>query len=166
MKITYMEANCYKYTFDDPKIRAWVTDRCEGDVLNLFAGQNIVSPREVRVDVDANMPKLHYKMSAEKYLDEMCWDFDTIIYDPPWNERKAKELYNGNYIGKFTKLKNQIVGNLNYNGKIISAGYEITNFGEKRGLQLEELLIVNPKGEIRPFFVSIERRLPSLEEYE
>ncbi len=166
MKLEYMKANCFAYTFDDPKILAWVRKRTKGEVLNLFAGKNIVKTNEYRVDLDATMPKVRV-MSAEKFLvvskNEI---FDTIIYDPPWNERKSKEFYNGNYIGKFTKMKNDIVTKLKHNGKIISVGYEITNFGEKRGMFLDELLIINPHGEIRPFFISIERRLPSLEEYD
>lgn len=166
MKLEYMKANCYKYTFDDPKIMKWVADRCEGDVLNLFAGCNIVKSGETRVDIDFSMPKINFHCGAEYYLDTYNSIFNTIIYDPPWNERKAKELYQGNYIGRFTKMKSKIVEKLSYNGKIISVGYEITNFGEKRGMKLEELLIINPHGEIRPFFISIERRPPSLEEYD
>ena len=82
----------------------------------------------------------------------------TFIFDPPWNARKAREKYEGRYIGKFTKLKEDIVKLLNPRGKIISAGYKISYFGKKRGFNLEKVLVVNPGGDINPFFIVVERK--------
>jgi hypothetical protein len=89
----------------------------------------------------------------------MGFRFSTIIWDPPWNERKAKEFYKGHKIGIFTKLKDDVVLLLMKGGIIISLGYEITNFGKKRNMQLEKVFMIDPKGEIRPYFISIERQI-------
>ena len=135
----------------------------KGKVLNLFAGKNVVNEGEYRVDLDNSMPLINYRGDATDFLNitiKQNYFYDTIIYDPPWNERKSKEFYNERYIGKFTKLKDYIVKILNVNGIIISVGYEIDNFSRKRGMKLESVFVVNPSGEIRPFFITIERKLP------
>lgn len=157
MNIYYIEAGCHKYTFDDKKVKETVERECEGKVLNLFAGKNNLNVDETRVDISPEFNP-QYCMSAEAYLYNYNDIFDTIIYDPPWNERKSKEFYNGHYIGKFTKLKDLIVCHLSSNGKIISIGYEISNFGKKRGFEIESLYVINPFGEIRSYFISIERK--------
>ena len=129
--------------------------------MNLFAGKNRLAVEETRVDIsDKFYPD--YNNGAENFLAfalDNCMKFDTIIYDPPWNERKSKEFYNGNYIGKFTKLKNDIVQILNEKGIIISAGYEISNFGKGRNMEVKKVYVINPFGEIRPYFISIEQKV-------
>lgn len=159
-EMDYIEANCFKWTFQDKKVKKAVESVCEGTVLNLCAGKTRLNVNEVRVDI-SNEFKPDHNMSAGEFLKDAIkngWTFKTIIYDPPWNDRKAKEFYNGKKIGKFTRLKDQIVSILDINGKIVSVGYEITNFGLKRDMRLEKFFVINPKGEIRPFFISVERK--------
>lgn len=163
LSISLIRANCFAYTFGDPKLMKIVKSMVEGPrILNLFAGKNTVHRLEVRVDSDPEMPNLHFTGTAKKFLNMMKRKlviFNTIIYDPPWNERKSKEFYGGRHIGKFTRLKDDIVSVLDASGIIISAGYEIDNFGKGRGMKLEEVLVVNPSGEIRPFFITVERKV-------
>jgi predicted RNA methylase len=171
LNVQMLRANCYAYTFDDQKIMSLVRSLVKhGEVLNLFAGKNIVVGDETRVDLNKSLPRLDYVMDSFDFVQHAIMNrnlrYDTIIYDPPWNERKSKELYNGYYIGKFTKLKDDIVKLLKHGGVIISAGYEIDNFSQKRGMQLQHITVVNPSGEIRPFFITVEKRLPSLEEFD
>lgn len=142
------------------KVKSIVQRRLTGKVLNLFAGKNKLDYKDI-IYVDSSSEfDPDYNMNAKDYLLMVKKEtFDTIIYDPPWNERKSKELYNGRYIGQFTKMKNNIISILKARGKVISLGYEISNFGKIRGMQLEELVVVNPFGEIRPYFISIERKI-------
>ncbi len=155
-----INASCHKYTFDAPIVKRWVQKRLRPPVLNLFAGKNVLHPREYRVDLDPTMPELNYVGDAQDYLNEHKDKvrFNTVIYDPPWNERKAKEFYEGRYIGKFTKLKEDIAKIVSQGGIIISAGYEISNFGKKRGFEIIDGIIVNPGGEMKPYFVVIEEK--------
>lgn len=159
-EMVYIEAGCYSYTFDDKKVKSIVESECSNDVLNLFAGKNHLNVSEIRVDISNEfLPK--FNMSAEDFLKKSLkigWKFKTIIYDPPWNERKSKEFYNGKYIGKFTQLKDDIVKILAEKGRIISIGYEISNFGKKRQMELKKVYAINPFGEIRPYFISIEQK--------
>lgn len=160
MNIYYVEDNCFAWTFEAKKVKKIVEDECLGKVLNLFAGKYRLDIPETRVDISPEFcPDV--VMDAEDFIKTTQLRFDTIIYDPPWNERKSKEFYNGHQIGKFTKLKTAITLLLNTHGKIISIGYEITNFGKSRNMMLETVYVVNPKGEIRPYFISIERQINS-----
>ena len=56
-------------------------------------------------------------------------------------------------------MKDSIIKCLNDGGIIIGLGHEISNFGKGRGLTVEDLYIVNPFGEIRPYFISVEKKL-------
>lgn len=156
--LNLINSTCHRYTFKPEKIREYVIDECENDTLNLFAGQTEFNIGEFRVDSDENMPNLSFQGDASEFLEthEKLWD--TIIYDPPWNARKSKEKYEGRFYGKYQQIKELIDSRLKLNGKVISAGYEISYMGKKRGYHLEKLLIVNPGGEIRPFFISTERK--------
>ena len=176
IKISMVRSPCYRYTFQPTKLKELVASKIEGNkILNLFAGKTILHPLEVRVDCDTTMPNIHYKMKVEDFLKINKETWNTIIYDPPWNARKAREKYYGQYIGRhikpsdkiekvryigvFTKLKNNIVEILKLNGIIISAGYEIDNFGKGRGMELERVIVVNPSGDIKPFFITVERKI-------
>jgi len=166
-EISYISASCYKWTFSAYKIKKFVENNCKGEVLNLFAGKNRLRVKESRVDV-SNEFYPDYCMSANDFIKlarTKNLRYDTIIWDPPWNERKAKEFYDGKYIGKFTKLKDRVISLLNDYGIIISLGYEITNFGKWRGMDLVRVAVVNPKGEIRPYFISIEKKRQTLEKF-
>lgn len=159
MNIQYMEANCYRYTFQDPTVRKEVEARAVGRTLNLFKGPTDLDIYDlVTVDVNPDM-KPDYLMTAEDYLVQ-CYEavqtFDTIIWDPPWDERKSKEMYEGHYIGKFQKLKNLAVLCLNSGGRIISMGWQATYFGRVRGMEILDLIVFDPKGEQRPFMMSTE----------
>jgi len=161
-KIFYIEDQCFRWTFQAKKVRKIVEKHCkEGQVLNLFAGKTLLNVDDLRVDL-SNEYNPDMNISAEdaiNLLNKHNRKFNTIIYDPPWNERKAKEFYNGNYIGKFTKLKDGVVSLLEDKGIIISAGYEITNFGRIRNMKLTKIFVINPYGEIRPYFITIEKKI-------
>jgi hypothetical protein len=158
----YVRDNCYRWTFQAKKVKKIVENNCQtGLVLNLFAGKTRLNGIvEVRVDKSGEWAPDYY-MSAETYLamaKKRAITFKTILYDPPWNERKAKEFYGGRYIGKFTRLKNDIVKTLGTNGIIISVGYEVTNFGETRGMELTKVYTIDPRGESRTYFIAVERK--------
>ena len=149
---------CHRYTFKPKKIMDYVIKECEKDILNLFAGKTELGMEEFRVDLDENMPNLSYCGDSTEFLENNEKFWKTIIYDPPWNARKSKEKYKGRFYGKYQRIKDLIDLRLELGGKVISAGYEISYMGKKRGYNLEKLLVVNPGGEIRPFFISTERK--------
>ena len=157
-----------KYTFDDLKIRAWVGKWCKGKVLNLFAGKNIVDPNETRVDTDPNMPNIHHQQEAEEFVRESIQlgrKWDTVILDPPFSERKAREKYDGRYIGNFTKLKNEITDIINPGGRVITFGYQGRSMYDKRGYKRLAILMIDHMGDFNSTIGVVEERKPSLEEF-
>ena len=160
----YLEGNLYRYTFREEKVKSIVEEHCnkfDTEVLNLFAGKNKLNvSKEFRVDLSAEFdPDYHgdaFDFLHKSINEEKSWD--VIVYDPPFTDRKSKEFFGGRRVGKYTKMKDSIIKCLNDNGVIISLGHEISNFGKGRGLTVEELYVINPFGEIRPYFISIERK--------
>jgi len=163
LALHYISDGCYRYTFRAKKVLAHVQSiiQPEWRILNLFAGQYRLGcgAEEIRVD-SSNEFEPDFHMTADEFLqsEHNTGDYDAIIWDPPWNERKSKEFYDGRYVGKFTRLKNATVASLKPGGIIISCGYEITNFGKVRGMELVSVAVVNPHGEIRPYFVVVEQK--------
>ncbi len=155
-KVTLINATCHRYTFQSKKVLEYVQSHTIGRTLNLFAGKTIIKKGEYRVDTDTSMPLIDSHEGAENFLTYNTELFDTIIFDPPWNARKAREKYEGRFYGKYQRMKEDIVNTLKPGGRVISAGYKISYFGKKRGFTQENLLVVNPGGDINPFFVSVE----------
>jgi hypothetical protein len=160
----YIEGNLYRYTFQEPKVKVAVENECRefsSEALNLFAGETYLDVPEFRIDLsDEFSPDFHG--DAFDYLLEsvdLNRKWDVIVYDPPFSERKSKEFYEGRRVGKFTKMKEAIVSSVNVGGKIIGLGHEISNFGKGRGMEIENLYVINPFGEIRPYFISVERKM-------
>ena len=63
--------------------------------------------KQIRIDIDKNA-NADICMDSFEYVKQCGTKFDTIIFDPPYNFRKSREKYNGNYIGSLTKIKNEI----------------------------------------------------------
>jgi hypothetical protein len=132
LSFSYLEQPPARWTFDQPKLKEWVENWCIGRVLNLFAGKNRLLVNEFRVDI-----------SEEYHPDSICdaFDFvalteekfDTILLDPPYNLRKAREKYNGKYIGSLTKIKNELPRILKTGGRVITLGYDSVGMGNCRG---------------------------------
>lgn len=152
INFTYLAQPPRKYTFEQPKLKLWVESWCKGKVLNLFAGKTLLDIDEVRVDIDKDMPA-DYHMVAFEFISTWQGDkFDTVILDPPYNIRKAREKYgtywNGGYIGKLTKIKNAIPSILEDNkSRIISLGYDTVGMSKSRGFEKIAICLVCHSGD-------------------
>ena len=140
-KLELISTNLRRYTFESPKIKAWVESNSSGKCLNLFAGKTKLNIDEVRNDIDESM-NAEYHKDAVDFVTEWRGDkFDTIILDPPYAYRKAMEMYNDNYSSRFKILADKIPNILNKGGKVISLGYHSTFLSKKRGASLINLCI-------------------------
>lgn len=162
MKFTYLKQPPKKYTFEQPKLRRWVEKRCQGKVLNLFAGKVRLQVNEIRVDINPEVSP-DYCMDSFEFIQTTELRFDTIILDPPYNQRKAREKYNNRYIGKFTKLKRKLSKVMNDNCRIITLGYNTNGMG--RGYLKEEICLINHGGDHNDTIALVERKMGSLQEY-
>ena len=67
---------------------------------------------------------------------------DTIVLDPPYNIRKAREKYEGRWIGKLTKIKNMLPQIIPVGGRIISLGYDSVGMSKSRGFKKIALCVI------------------------
>lgn len=132
---TYLLQPQRRYTFEQPKLKKWVEDRCVGKVLNLFAGKIKLNCDEYRVDIcNDYLPDV--VMDAQKFVETTSMKFDTCVFDPPYNWRKSREKYGDNkYIGNEKKLKDSLIRVLNPNAVVISLGYDSVGMSRSRGFE-------------------------------
>ena len=140
-------ARSYKWTFETPGLMKWIEEHSHGKVLNLFAGKiRLHNLDEFRVDMSGeNKPDL--VMSAEDALRKFIAEgtfFDTVILDPPYSLRMAREKYEGRfYLGKYTKILNLVPRVLNRNGVVLTFGYKSKDMSKSRGFELRSICLIN-----------------------
>ena len=144
IEFTYLCQPPKRYTFEQPKLKKWVEEQCKGYVLNLFAGKTLLDVDELRVDVDTEMPA-DYHMEAYEFVAgevKRGTKYDTIVLDPPYNVRKAREKYEGRWIGKLTKIKNVLPDLLEEGGRVITLGYDTVGMSKSRGFEKKAICVV------------------------
>ena len=162
VKFTRLKQSPNKMTFKMPKLRKWLIEHCEGSTLNLFAGEvRLEGVGETRVDIDMNAIA-DYHMDAYDFVVwaiTMGWKYNTVVLDPPYNKRKAREKYNGHWIGKFTKVKNLIPQIVADGGRVITFGYSSVGMSKSRGFELEEICLICHSGDYSDTIVTVERKI-------
>ena len=165
MDFTYLTQPPNRYTFRQPRLKKWIEAWCSGKVLNLFAGLTKLNVDEYRVDASSSMVADYYG-DAYKFVKETDMKFDTIVLDPPYNLRKAREKYDGVYIGSFTKIKNELNRILNHDGVIITLGYDTVGMSKIRGFKKVAVCIVCHNGDHNDTLCLVEKKvhppLPSI----
>ena len=157
--MSYLVQPANKYTFKMPRVKKWVQRHCKGNILNLFAGKTKLHANEVRVDID---PAVNPDYCCDAHDFVRTWNgkkFDTVILDPPYNVRKAREKYNGNWIGSFTKIKDILPNIINNGGIVIIFGYDTTGMGKKRGFKKIEILVINHCGDFNDTLALVEQKI-------
>jgi len=151
-----------------PQLLKWTINNCKGITLNLFAGKTILKGvNEIRIDLNKEMPA-DYHMDAYEFIlmaKQNKMKFDTILLDPPYNLRKSREKYFGIYTSVLRKIKTEIPYILNYEGIVISYGYDSTGMGRKRGFELTHICLINHSGDHNDTICTIEKLIQSYCEY-
>jgi len=101
---------------------------------------------EFRVDIDANV-KPDYCGDAYEFVEKTDMKFDTVILDPPYNVRQAREKYEGRNIGSFTKIKNILTRVLNNGARIITLGYDTVGMCRGRNFRKIAICLVCHNGD-------------------
>lgn len=158
---TYMMQPPKAYTFEQPALLKWTQKWCKGSVLNLFAGKTKVWYDEFRVDIDPEM-KPDYLGDAYEFVKTTDKKFDTVIFDPPYNLRKAREKYEGRYIGSLTKLKNILPQIVKPAGHVLSYGYDTVGMSRLRGFEKIAICVVCHSGDHNDTLCLVERKSDSL----
>lgn len=156
--LKYLTQPPKKWTFEQLKQRSWVESYCRGRVLNLFAGKTRLSVNEYRVDISSDYAPDSCGDALE-FLSDTDMIFDTVLLDPPYNYRKAKDKYNGRFIGSLPKIKNAINRILVDDGRVISLGYDTVGMGNKRGYKKIAVCVVCHGGDHKDTLIVVEERI-------
>lgn len=135
-----------KWTFEQLKLKEWVESWCIGKVLNLFAGKVKLNVHEFRVDI-SNEFEPDFVGDAYFFVSNTVQLFNTVVLDPPYNIRKAKEKYNGRYVGNYKKIKDILPRVLKPNGRVISLTNDSVGMSKSRGFGKIAICLVCHSGE-------------------
>jgi len=156
IEFSYLKQPPKRYTFEQPKLKKWVENRCKGLVLNLFAGKVMLNVHEIRIDIDPKFAP-DYCMDAYEFVKTTKLKFDTIIFDPPYSQRKSREKYQGHWIGKATKIKRLLPRVMNPICRVILFGFNSNGMG--LGFERKEICLVNHGGDHSDTIVVIEDKM-------
>jgi hypothetical protein len=161
---TYLEQPPKRWTFEQPKLKAWVEKWCVGRVLNLFAGKTLLTVDEFRVDIDTDNTADYHGDSVEfaESLAEVFGPFDTLILDPPYNVRKGREKYEKDgktyHKGRLTIIKDAIIPALSPRARVISLGYDTVGMSASRGFDKIAICLVCHSGDHNDTLCLVEQR--------
>ena len=167
LEFHYLTQPPKRYTFEMPKLKLWVESQCKGRVLNLFGGSTRLRCNEISNDIDINM-KTDYHMDVMEFVEK--WEgepFNTVILDPPYNWRKAKEKYDGRMIGKYPQLKNKLLNIITKESIVITFGYDTVGMSKSRGFNKIAICLVCHGGDHRDTLCLVEEKIkPKLSLFE
>lgn len=151
-----------KWTFQMPKLRGWVEERLEGQVLNLFGGLVRLTPPEdgkvlyndLDESLEADFRKDAYDLSHWTEYEGL---FDTVVFDPPYTAYQAVKTY-GRKAQLVSHARDVVEFVLRPRGRVISLGFNSTGMSESRGFSKDALLLVNCGGSHNDFILVSERR--------
>ena len=157
----YIEAPAAKWTFDPDSVRRYVESHLRGRVLNLFAGRTRLrhDGEVVRNDLDETIDADHHFDAVEVADNFPPRSFDTVVLDPPYNVRKAREKYNGRYRGAFTVVKDRLIPLVKLGGRVVHFGYASTGMSRSRGFEKREVCLINHKGDHNDTICVVEERV-------
>jgi len=162
MQFEYLCQPPKKWTFEQPKLKKWVEGWCGKEVLNLFAGKTKLDSLETRVDISTDAIA-HFYMDCRDFVSR--WDtveffkFDSVILDPPYTWRKAKEKYGGKMIGQYPQLKDELLDILTTNARVISLGWDTVGMSKSRGFKKIAVCVVCHGGDHRDTLCLVEERI-------
>lgn len=163
LEFVYLTQPPKRYTFQMPQVKLLVERWCSGKVLNLFCGYTRLNVDEYRVDSDVDMPADWHGDAFDfvKNLDGRL--FDTVVLDPPYNLRKAREKYGSRCIGSLTKIKDELPRIIRLGGRVISLGYSSVGMSYRRGFVKRKIGLVYHGGDHNDTIIVLEEYVrPSL----
>jgi hypothetical protein len=150
-----------KWTFQMPKLRAWVEERIEGKTLNLFGGITRLNGDIAYNDINPDLPA-DYRRDAYDLAEwsDSADRFDTVIFDPPYTAFQAVRTYGGKKAQEVSHARDVVEYVLKPKGRVISLGFNSTGMSESRGFVREGVALVNCGGSHNDFILVSERHVP------
>jgi len=168
MKITREWAMPNKWTFKIKPIKQLLY-RYVGNGkgwIDPFAGKN--SMAEITNDINFEMPT-NYHMDSLEFCKSLPYLnlYEGILFDPPYSYRQVSEHYKHAGIKAtqldtssnfYNRIMNAVCEKIKTGGYAISFGWNTNGFGEKRGFEKIEILIVAHGGHHNDTLVTVEQK--------
>ena len=149
LTMSYYVCQPGRWTFQSDKIRGWLQRHLRGSVLNACAGKSFLDHDDViRNDLDSDRAADTHHDVREIAAHFEAGSFDTIVYDPPFNDRQAVEKYDGQTIGPKgdAQAKRQFHQLLRPGGRVVQFGYSSTCMPGELGYSREAVAVFNAVG--------------------
>lgn len=148
-----------KWTFQMPKLKAWVEERIEGETLNLFGGV-VRLPNSTHNDINPDLLR-DGDLNLDAY-DLAAWlghehRYDTVVFDPPYSAHQAIVSYGTKRQQQVSHARDVVEYVLRPGGRVISLGFNSTGMSNSRGFEKEALLLVNCGGSHNDYIILSER---------
>jgi hypothetical protein len=160
LTFTYATVQPDRWTFGADKIRAWVENFLEGDVLNACAGKTVLNHHSVHrndIDTDIDADTHHDVRKLPEKLDSR---YDVIIYDPPFTDHQATETYGQSTPGYGADVINTLDALLRPGGCVITFGYSTWGMPADRGYRHEAVGLFNTLGRQHDYLSVVSRHDP------
>jgi hypothetical protein len=156
-----------KWTFEMQSVKSLLQKYNVGKGwIDPFAG--MTSPAEFRNDLNPNAAA-EYNLKADDFINQLKDKYAGILFDPPYSLRQVKECYES-YGLKFTQYDTQECVRWNnlrdiISEKILPAGYAInfgwdsSGFGNGRGFEIIEILLVCHGSAHNDTIVTVEQKI-------
>lgn len=149
-----------RWTFETPVVRRVVEDTLGNEVLNACAGKTQLSEAGNRniVRNDINPDR-----DADYHLDVCEIDdhfeensFDTVVFDPPFDQGQADEHYDGMHASDIGEARKALAKLICPGGKLIELGWNSHSVAAWRNWTREELHIFERGPCLKPVFLTVD----------
>jgi len=149
-----------KWTFQYPPARKFVEKRLSGRVLNACAGKTQLNHTDEVIRNDINPDRdadLH--VDVVEIADEFeTRSFDTVVFDPPFDQQQADELYDGMHATDIHKAFEQFNDLTSVGGKVITFGWNSWGMKTYDTFERKETIIFQRGPVLQDVIASVDER--------
>lgn len=152
-----------RWTFETPVVRHVVEDTLSGRILNACAGKTKLSAagdREiVRNDINPERnADYHYDVcEIDDHFDADT--FDVGVFDPPFDQGQADELYDGMHASDLGRAREALATLVRPGGRLVELGWNSHSVAAWDGWDREALHIFERGPCLQPVFCAVDRNV-------
>lgn len=147
------------WTFECDQVRRVVEKALTGRVLNACAGKTKLrhSDEVVRNDINPDRDADHHVDVGE--IDGLFDPdtFDTVVFDPPFDQSQADEHYESMHARDLVPARKKLIELVRPGGRFVELGWNLQAANEQRGWSREELHIFDRGPTLQPVFLTVDR---------
>lgn len=149
-----------RWTFETPVVRRVVEDALGNEILNACAGKTKLSDAGghviVRNDINPERDADHHfdVCEIDEHFDGNS--FDTVVFDPPFDQGQADEHYDGMHASDIGEARKALAKLVCPGGKLIELGWNSHSVAAWRDWTREELHIFERGPCLKPVFLTVD----------